>query len=63
MYKGHINREENKMKVDEIDQNKLERMKRLILIAERKNATENKYSDKQMIEKIRKIIEEEISCL
>ncbi len=51
------------MKVDEIDQNKLERMKRLILIAERKNATENKYSDKQMIEKIRKIIEEEISCL
>ncbi len=51
------------MGFDNLDDTKLRRMLMQIIFLERKNSRTKQYPDSQMIEKIQKIIEEEIECL
>lgn len=46
-----------------IDEKTLQQIEYRIIKLERDNARVNKFDDKKMLEKIRVIIEEEISCL
>lgn len=47
----------------EIEPKKLKRMLIMIMGVERKNSKTKQMSDSQMVDKIQKIIEEEVECL
>ena len=57
-----MNFEGQNMQTD-IDPRKLKRMLIMIMGIERKNSKTKQYSDSKMVDKIQKIIEEEVECL
>lgn len=46
----------------QIDEKKVERMLRKIIIMEKQNIKTKQFNDSEMVKKIKKIIEEEVEC-